>query len=85
MAEVNLTLGDPIGVKVTLAEGATNVSVASAPQNVCRYRLLLLRTDCRVLTASAFLLVEMRVKSLRPMTLIIKRNGRLLTSCTSTS
>ena len=34
MAEVNLTLGDPIEVKVTPAEGATNVSVASAPQNV---------------------------------------------------
>jgi hypothetical protein len=34
MAEVNLTLGDPIEVKVTPAEGATNVTVASAPQNV---------------------------------------------------
>lgn len=34
MAEVNLTLGDPIEVKVSPAEGATNVSVASAPQNV---------------------------------------------------
>ncbi len=34
MAEVNLTLGDPIEVKVTPAEGATNVTVASASQNV---------------------------------------------------
>ena len=34
MAEVNLTLGDPIEVKVTPAEGATNVTVSSASQNV---------------------------------------------------
>jgi hypothetical protein len=34
MAEVNLTLGDPIEVKVSPAEGATNVSVSPAPQNL---------------------------------------------------
>jgi len=34
MAEVNLTLGDPIEVKVAPAEGATNVTVSPAPLNV---------------------------------------------------
>lgn len=34
MSEVNLTLGDPIEVKVAPAEGATNVTVQSATQNV---------------------------------------------------
>ena len=34
MAEVNLTLGDPIEVKVAPAEGATNVTVNPAPLNI---------------------------------------------------